>query len=136
MAVKLRPNLSALNRKLSAGLEQAAGQFDDQFRGAIEADVYAWPRETVRSNGRTVGSPRDIVDTGKLRDSQQFQVNDLAINFLWDAIDPETGLSYASDVFYGYTNGNGTDFPARDWISYAFSQRPPIETLSEAIRNA
>ncbi len=48
-----------------------AERLDGEFRAAIEAEVYGWDRETVRSGGETVGSPRDIVDTGELRESQE-----------------------------------------------------------------
>lgn len=133
---KLTFDQSKLNRRLSTALENAAQKYDEQFRGAIEANVYAWPRRTIRSSGQEVGSPRDIVDTGQLRDSQKYRVDGLTAVFEWDAVDTETGLSYASDVFYGFTNGNGVEMPARDWISYAFSQDDPVDTFREGLRNA
>lgn len=40
------------------------------FQDAIEADIWYWPNRTERSDGTIVDSPRDIVDTGALRDSQ------------------------------------------------------------------
>ena len=49
-----------------------AEQFDHQCREAIEATMWQWDRVTHRSNGQVVGSPRDIVDTGALRDSQSY----------------------------------------------------------------
>ena len=48
-----------------------AERFDGELRAAIEAEVYGWDRETVRSSGETVSSPRDIIDTGELRESQE-----------------------------------------------------------------
>ncbi|MGL5719594.1 MAG: hypothetical protein ACRCYP_02185 [Alphaproteobacteria bacterium] len=39
------------------------------FTNAIEAEIYYWPNVTIRENGDVVESPRDIVDTGALRDS-------------------------------------------------------------------
>ncbi|MEM9116945.1 MAG: hypothetical protein AAGD09_03575 [Cyanobacteria bacterium P01_F01_bin.56] len=129
-------NSARLNRKLSTALQTSVEQYDAQFRDAIEANVYAWPRETFRSNGRRVTTPRDIVDTGTLRGSQRYQVDGLKAFFVWDAVDPETGLSYASDVFYGFTNGSGLEMPGRDWIAYAFGQNDPVETFRRALRNA
>lgn len=43
------------------------------FQDAIEAPIWYWPNFTVRSSGNIVGSPRDIVDTGALRDSQTIE---------------------------------------------------------------
>lgn len=48
-----------------------AERLDGEFRAAIEVEVYEWDRETVRSDGSVVSSPRDIVDTSELRDSQE-----------------------------------------------------------------
>lgn len=40
------------------------------FQDAMESDIWYWPNFTVRKSGGIVGSPRDIVDTGALIDSQ------------------------------------------------------------------
>lgn len=48
---------------MADGLNQA-------FKDAIESPIYTWDRFTSRRNGELVGSPRNIVDTGSLRDSQ------------------------------------------------------------------
>lgn len=39
------------------------------FTNAIEDEIYYWNGVTYRQNGDVVESPRDIVDTGALRDS-------------------------------------------------------------------
>lgn len=44
------------------------------FQDAIEAPIWFWPNNTQRSDGTIVGSPRDIVDTGALRDSQSIEL--------------------------------------------------------------
>lgn len=44
-----------------------------EFTEAIEAPIWDWPRKTWRANGEVVGSPRNIVDTGALRDSQEIE---------------------------------------------------------------
>jgi hypothetical protein len=48
-----------------------AERLDGEFRAAIEAEVYQWDRETVRGDGSVASSPRDSVDTGELRESQE-----------------------------------------------------------------
>jgi hypothetical protein len=47
---------------------------DGALRDAIDAPVYRWPRKTRRSTGEVVTSPRNIVDTGELRDSQSMLI--------------------------------------------------------------
>ena len=42
---------------------------------AIETDRWQWANTTVRSDGSVVGTLRDIVDTGKLRDSQEVRID-------------------------------------------------------------
>ena len=39
------------------------------FTDAIESSDWQYPTITTRKNGETVGSPRDVVDLGNLRDS-------------------------------------------------------------------
>lgn len=47
-----------------------AGELADAFQEAFDAPIYDWDRITLRSTGELVGTPRDIVDTGELRNSQ------------------------------------------------------------------
>lgn len=44
-----------------------------EFQESIESDVWFWPSTTIRSTGEVVDSPRNIVDTGSLRDSQSIE---------------------------------------------------------------
>lgn len=53
---------------------EMATQFGETAQEIIETEMWEWPRETVRRNGTVVGSPRDIVDTGKLRDSYTMEI--------------------------------------------------------------
>lgn len=39
----------------------------------LEDVRWQWPRTTVRKSGDVVSSPRDIVDTGELKNSYQVQ---------------------------------------------------------------
>ena len=49
--------------------------FGETAQEIIETEMWEWPRQTVRQNGTVAGSPRDIVDTGELRDSYTIEVN-------------------------------------------------------------
>lgn len=44
-------------------------ELGDKFAEMIESPIWEWDRTTRRTSGKIVGSPRDIVDTGNLRDS-------------------------------------------------------------------
>ncbi|MFM5926427.1 MAG: hypothetical protein ACKO9U_07425 [Dolichospermum sp.] len=55
--------------------EMAEG-FGAKAQEIIETQMWQWPRETVRRNGTVVGSPRDIIDTGELRDSYTMEIRE------------------------------------------------------------
>lgn len=57
----------------------------------------------------------DIIDTGKLKDSQSFSlVGTGKVEFTWDAVSNQ-GTPYASFVHDGYTLRNGNWQPGRPW---------------------
>ena len=53
-------------------LEMSEG-FGENCQSNISDSRWQWPRTTVRKNGAVVDSPRDIVDTGALKNSYQVQ---------------------------------------------------------------
>lgn len=53
-------------------LEMSEG-FGENCQSNISDSRWQWPRTTVRKNGAVVDSPRDIVDTGELKNSYQVQ---------------------------------------------------------------
>lgn len=93
---------------------------EKDFREEIEAVKWNWPRETKRKNGQTVGSPRDIVDTGALRNSQRRENESKnSVDFVWTG-GGET--AYASMVHDGATLTNGTRLPARPFTENTISR--------------
>ena len=54
--------------------EEMSQEFGDKCQEAIEDEIWDWPRDTKRKNGDVVGSPRNIVDTGKLKDSYSMEI--------------------------------------------------------------
>ena len=58
------------NGSLSQAFDDMAGELNQKFTEAIEAEIWDWPRATIRSTGEVADSPRNIVDTGALKDSQ------------------------------------------------------------------
>ena len=62
---------SRFNDSLARAFRATAQQGNREIKLLIQAPIWNWPRETIRRSGRTVRSPRDIVDTRNLLKSQQ-----------------------------------------------------------------
>ena len=102
-------------------------ELNSAFQDALGSNVWSWPRETVRqgslkrdgtrSKGFVVGSPRNIVDKGLLRQSNSFRIAGNACTFSWS-------MPYATAVHDGamiHPWGNRDIprvlLPARPWTS-------------------
>lgn len=105
---------------------------DPQLKAEIKAVQYDWPRKTRRRNGTVVGSPRDIVDTGRfLRSQRRDYPNATTLRFTWDATS-DRGFMYAGLILQGYvltgTRADGTSIstpvPGRNWIKPALDKYP------------
>jgi hypothetical protein len=111
---------------------EMVGEFAQEINFQIEDTKWNWPRETVRKNGGVVGSPRDIVDKGELKNSQ----------FIEDVSDVYKVIGYTADhaalVHEGYqierNDGTVTDVPARPFIDTAIEDYNPIEAYSEILK--
>lgn len=93
------------------------------FKAEISAPQFSWPRTTVRRNGQVVSSPRDIVDTGALRASQQrFTIGaaGLGLGYRWGG----PAAPYAPLVMSGYVSSRGAIAPGRNWILPALNKHP------------
>ena len=122
-----------LGRQLAIeSFDEMVGEFTQEINFQIKDDKWPWPRETVRQNGSIVGSPRDIVDTGELKNSQ----------FIENVSDVYKVIGYTSDhaalVHEGYqierNDGTVTDVPARPFIDTAIEDYNPIEAYSEILK--
>ena len=79
-----------------------------QYQASFNPSAWPWPRETRRRVG-TVGSPRNIVDIGTLRQSGTYGFPDpFTMEARWSA-------NYATAVHEGARLRNGTILPARPW---------------------
>jgi hypothetical protein len=81
----MKLNLDNLNDSINKALSIAAFAVADASTEAIETERWDWDNETTRSDGSVVGTPRDIVDTGKLRDSQTVTIGDTSITIEYTA---------------------------------------------------
>lgn len=78
-----------------------------KFTQTITSNIWDWP------SGQ---SPRDIVDQGRLRDSQDLSFPELNVaEFTWN-------VEYAAAVHEGAKFKNGTTLPPRRWTEYAINE--------------
>jgi len=97
-----------------------------KFQESIVQQRYQWPQITIRQNGQVVTSPRNIVDTGAFKLSQERTVvNATTCLFTWN-------VPYSSLILTGYTTSTGKRFPARDWIRPVLLQEFPMQRFFEA----
>ncbi|MBD0266155.1 MAG: hypothetical protein ICV85_12775 [Tolypothrix sp. T3-bin4] len=89
-----------IDRALDAAFKETMFLLGREFTKSITSNVWDWPNPP---------SPRNIIDTGRLRSSQQltFQGTGQAI-FTWP-------VDYALYVHEGYTMPDGSVFPGRPW---------------------
>lgn len=108
-----------LIRRLPKILTDFGAVLDQRLKEEIKTVQYPWPGVTQRRNGETVGSPRDIVDTGAfLRSQRRRRVNLTTIRFEWGG---SGRVTYAGYIYQGIS---GNAYPARDWIKPALDALP------------
>ena len=61
--------IAAMIRGIQKGAARIESYLPPLLNKAMESKIWDWPNITLRQNGETAGLRRDIVDTGKLRDS-------------------------------------------------------------------
>jgi len=102
------PGPGELNQKLAAIVQKEFVVLIDRYQASFNPSAWNWPRETNRRVG-TVGSPRNIVDIGTLKQSFAYSSpNPYALEARWSA-------DYATAVHEGARLRNGTILPARPW---------------------
>lgn len=101
-------------------LKRTADQLDVQFTSEISDPKWSWPHAP---------SPRDIVDTGALRASQQRTDLPDGVRWSW-------GVNYAAEVHEGATYKNGGQKPARPWTVEPISNAQQLynEQFRRALR--
>lgn len=117
-SVKVNLDISA---KAAKAAESAARtvfpELNSAFQDAIGSKVWEWPRTTIRSNGKEVTTPRNIVDTGILKASNSFSVSGTLGTFKW-AVDYATAVHYGANIYpWGNRKAEKVNLPARPWTS-------------------
>ena len=94
----------------------------------LEENIWDWPRDTKRENGEIVGSPRDIIDRGELKESFEL-IEDSPHEWRYFY-----GAAHADKVHNGAYLSNGTELPARPWIDEAVENISPYDRFGEILR--
>lgn len=126
-----------LNEKVERAFEKYTQLLEAQFTKEITTKQFTWPTgyKTTRGSynrkgkGReSVGSPRDIVDSGAFRQSLVVSSpSRLSKRFTWNA-------EYSLYILQGYRTKAGNRMPARDWITPALQKYPVTSTLQRLLR--
>ena len=114
---------------------QAMDWAEEGFRQEIEEVKWTWPKETIRRNKTSAGSPRDIVDLGGLRNSQRREnINENQTAFVWTGGE---GRAYALEVHDGYTSKAGNRMPPRAFTEDTISRLDQVigGLTSREVRN-
>ena len=128
--VKVNINTQVIESKLSKAMAAYSKEIDQNLDHQFFDSKWEWPRLTRRRSGRTVGSPRDIIDTGELLNSKQGPTpigGKIGYRWTWNT-------PYASLVKNGYISRTGEIVPARDWIKAALRELPFAEGIFKRIR--
>lgn len=110
-------NTKALDTALSKAFQQTCDRVNSELKSAIVDPIWDYPRQP---------SPRDIVDTGALRDSQQMVVEDTHAEWTWD-------VPYAIFVHEGVTLRSGTVIPPRRWTQFAVDNINVPEIFADSL---
>ena len=102
------PGPGELDQKLRQITRAAFIELFGRYQASFNPPAWSWPRETRRRVG-VVGSPRNIVDLGALRQSGTYTFPDAySIEARWSA-------DYATAKHEGARLRNGTILPATPW---------------------
>lgn len=111
--------------------DQMVSEFATEITFQIDDPKWNWPRETRRKNGEIVTSPRDIVDTQELKNSQ----------FVENVSETYKVIGYTAPhaelVHEGYqierSDGGVTDVPARPFIDTAIQDYNLLESYADIL---
>jgi hypothetical protein len=122
VSIDINGILGAVDRAWSEELDE----IEVAMVEAISSDRYVWPNATIRQNGQIVTSPRDIVDTGGLRDSQyKNTITAETTEFGWTEHDPELNHNGGMNTYKGHRYYH----TPRPWTQHAISgdNEAPLE---------
>lgn len=101
----LRLNLKRFEDVLEGAVRDTGEDLERHLVGVFDDPVWQWPANTKRKGGQTVGSPRNVVDSGDLRGSQTLD------NTARFALEFEWSVPYATTVFEGHGSSPARNVP-------------------------
>lgn len=123
----VRWNADKLLQRVPKVLSSYGEKVSPMLQQAIKSRVYPWPSATRRQVGRFSGpfvpaGPRDIVDTGRLLDSQTPPtVTPNSLTIRWTA-------PYSKEVLTReFVTFTGQIAEPRDWITPVLKAEPPLK---------
>lgn len=135
--MRIEIDATLIEDRLERAWERYSQRLEAQFTKEIGTKQFSWPTEYRTTRGsynrkgkgrESVGSPRDIIDSGALRQSiQRTQTGKFAYRFSWN-------VDYSLYVLKGYRTSAGNQMPPRDWITPALFKLPPLNTLQKLLR--
>lgn len=135
MKATIKFTTQPLEDKLRQAFASYSQLLEAQFVKEISTKQFSWPGATTRGsyNSRGKGrerveSPRDIIDSGFFKQSQQrSQLGPLQYRY--------TYTGYAAPILYGYRTRGGNQMPARDWITPALVKFPVAPFLKKYLNS-
>jgi len=128
-----KPNIKTDSKKarqaalaaIVKGVQASAGRIESYLptllNNALESKTWDWPRETYRKNGSVAGRTRDIVDTGRLKDSLKVSTKFLKTKttFTIDYSAPYATFVHEGGYItpYGDTTRDSVYAPGRPWVT-------------------
>jgi len=114
----------AINSAVVSGMIKASAYVQRDLKvalgEAVGSSTWDWPRTTIRKNGQIVSSPRNIVDTGALKNSLSIAEKNLKTKttLMIKYSTPYAALAHYGGVVqpYGNRNANAVLVPGRPWI--------------------
>ena len=117
---KTKINRVKIGNRAQEALDAYAKELDEILDRQFTDEKWEWTgRITRRRNGQDVGSPRDIIDTGRLLNSKTgptkggLGANYAMRRWVWDA-------PYAQAVLYG----TGSGHLPRNWVKASLDELP------------
>lgn len=112
---------------ITEAFRETVGGLAEECTNQIESEKWNWPRVTDRKNGAVVFSPRDIVDTGTLRDSQE--IHEISDNYSEIHYPVEYALWVHEGGIIERADGTETEIPPRPFIDAAVREYKPLEAF-------
>ena len=95
-------------KRMTTNLSMSIPEVAQLLNNAMESPVWQWTTDT-----------RDIIDTGRLRDSLQIKMNGFGLIVSYNT-------PYAGIVHYGGIKKNGGIYPARPWAEAVLLGNGPV----------